>query len=42
LQFPHFNGVEDSFHCVMNRPGSTFSRDASIWIRTRLSGTGLS
>jgi hypothetical protein len=27
---------------VMNRPGSTFSRDASVWIQTRLSGTGLS
>ncbi|KAJ7719603.1 P-loop containing nucleoside triphosphate hydrolase protein [Mycena olivaceomarginata] len=29
-------------HCVMNRPGSTFSRDASVRIQTRLSGTGLS
>ncbi|KAJ7834888.1 hypothetical protein B0H14DRAFT_3461740 [Mycena olivaceomarginata] len=27
---------------VMNRPGSTFSRDASVRIQTRLSGTGLS
>jgi hypothetical protein len=27
---------------VMNRPGSTFSGDASAWIQTRLSGTGLS
>jgi hypothetical protein len=27
---------------VMNHPGFTFSRDASVWIQTRLSGTGLS
>jgi hypothetical protein len=27
---------------VMNRLGSTFSHDASVWIQTRLSGTGLS
>jgi hypothetical protein len=27
---------------VMNRPGSTFLRDASVWIQTHLSGTGLS
>jgi hypothetical protein len=27
---------------VMNHLGSTFSRDASAWIQTHLSGTGLS
>jgi hypothetical protein len=27
---------------VMNRPGSTFLCDASVWIQMRLSGTGLS
>jgi hypothetical protein len=32
----------DSRSTVMNRPGSTFSRNASVPIQTRLSGTGLS
>jgi argininosuccinate lyase len=33
---------DEEWLSVMNRPGSTFSRDASVWIQTRLSGTGLS
>jgi hypothetical protein len=35
-------GELDGCMLVMNHPGSTFSRDASIWIQTCLSSTGLS
>jgi hypothetical protein len=34
--------MKNWYPLVMSRPGSTFSRDMSVWIQTRLSGTGLS
>jgi hypothetical protein len=38
----HFIVCMNLVGSVMTRPGSTFSRDVSVWIQTRLSGTGLS